>query len=105
MFSPQHTAAAAVNDGLTYPALVIGDAVAQTKKHDQRAPRRARRRAGDPITAMVDDAISDGTGVRVPITWSRHSGSASGTEDALDLARRCVQEWQQFFAHHGLNPS
>ena len=45
-----------------------------------------------------------GGGVRVEVYWSSVSGIA-GTEDALDLARRCVVAWQKFFTQHNLDPS
>ncbi|SPM32231.1 hypothetical protein MRAB57_28, partial [Mycobacterium rhizamassiliense] len=90
---------------LAYPALGIGDGVAQTKKHGVAlgALRQPFGKNQDPITARIGHTHGDGT-VRVDVDWARWTGCASGTEDALDLARRCVQEWKQFFAVHGLNP-
>jgi hypothetical protein len=100
VFGGQRIAKAAVNDVHTYPALVIGDGVAQTEKHRRRRPSHLNP---DPVTARAEDAHGDGTAVCVDIPWSRPSGPM-GIEDALDLARRCVQEWQQFFTLRSLNP-
>jgi hypothetical protein len=83
----------------TDPALKICDGMAQTTKHHTRT---RDRRNPDPITARVS-WFHGGPGVHLDIDWSTASG-ASGTEDALDLARRCVSSWRAFFAAHGLDP-
>jgi hypothetical protein len=54
------------------------------------------------VTARVT-WVHDG-GVRAEIGWTRPSG-ANGTEDALDLARRCVSAWERFFQQHALDPA
>ena len=77
------------------PDLVLCDGMAQTIKHHTRA-------GSDPISAWVARVRSGP--IRVDIEWSRPSG-ASGTEDALDLARRCVVAWEGFFQQRGLDPS
>ena len=81
------------------PDLVICDGMAQTVKHHTRRPQRDP----DPLTARVA-RVHGGGGVRVEIDWSRPSG-ASGTEDALDLARRCVAAWESFFQQNNLDPA
>ena len=79
--------------------LKLCDGMAQTTKHHTRKPTNINP---DPITARIVK-ISSGHGVKAEIGWSSHSGT-SGTEDALDLARRCVAAWRQFFHQYNLNP-
>jgi predicted RNA-binding Zn-ribbon protein involved in translation (DUF1610 family) len=79
--------------------LQLCDGMAQTDKHHTRTAGRDP----DPITARVAWVYS-GSGVRAEIEWSRKSG-ASGTVDALDLARRCTAAWKRFFQRHNLDPA
>jgi hypothetical protein len=80
----------------TDPDLRICDGFAQTDKHHTREGK-------DPITARIIKMQMTPEGARVEVGWSSKSGAA-GTEDALDLARRCVAAWEKFFKHEGLNP-
>jgi hypothetical protein len=73
---------------LSDPRLRLADAVAQTTKHHTRT-------GDDPITARITEIRSAPEGISAKISWSRPSGT-SGAEDALDLARKCVQSWQGF---------
>jgi hypothetical protein len=82
------------------PALELCDAVAQTAKHYTRRQPPGR----DPITAIVVKLHGDEIGNHADIEWTKQSGTGGGV-DALDLAARCVDEWQQFFQHHGLDPN
>jgi hypothetical protein len=68
--------------------LRLADAMAQTTKHHTRT-------GNNPITADVAEVRIGPDGARVRIDWSRTSG-ASGSGDALDLARGCVRSWQRF---------
>jgi hypothetical protein len=43
---------------------------------------------------------ADPSSVQVEICWSE--GTKTGTEDALDLARRCVGAWDAYLERHGL---
>jgi hypothetical protein len=79
-----------------YHALDICDGLVQTTKH------HTRNRRNDPITGKIA-AVHGDNGVSVDIAWSRPSGP-QGTEDALDLAQRCVRDWRQFFTAHNLTP-
>jgi hypothetical protein len=80
--------------------LRLADGIAQTAKHHSRRPSRLNP---DPITARITD-ISTGPGGRdVKIGWSQPSG-AKGSEDALDLARKCVDAWRRFLTGRGLKP-
>ncbi len=79
----------------TDPDLMLCDGLAQTVKHHTRS-------GADPITARIS-WVHGGSGVRVEIAWSTPSG-ATGIEDALALARRCVKSWERFFQQEGLNP-
>ncbi|MGW2720665.1 hypothetical protein [Streptomyces sp. NPDC001492] len=88
----------AMNHVKADPDLKLCDGMAQTTKHHTRA-RSSRQ---DPITARIC-RVHGGQGVRAEIKWSTPSGS-TGTEDALDLARRCKSAWERFFAQHGLTP-
>jgi hypothetical protein len=80
-------------------ALELCDAVAQTAKHHTRRPNPGR----DPITAVVVSLYGDEKGVHADVEWQRQSGA--GVADSLELARRCMDEWRQFFQQHGLNPN
>ena len=84
------------------PALDLCDAVAQTAKHYTRDPSRGRD--SDPITAIVVQLYGDETGIHADIEWTKESG-ADGVADALDLARRCRDEWRGFFQMHDLDPT
>jgi hypothetical protein len=78
------------------PSLRLADAMAQTTKHHTR-----RSGKDDPITARITEIRVGPDGARAQISWSRASG-ANGSEDALDLARRCVKAWRGFFVRRGL---
>jgi hypothetical protein len=78
------------------PSLRLADAMAQTTKHHTR-----RRGKDDPITAHITEIRVGPDGASAQISWSRASG-ANGSEDALDLARRCVKAWRGFFVRRGL---
>ncbi|MFF9806370.1 hypothetical protein ACF1G5_14760 [Streptomyces coeruleorubidus] len=80
----------------TDPDLRLCDGIAQTRKHHT-------REGADPITAKISKVYGGQGGVRAEIEWSRPSG-AQGTEDALDLAQRCVSAWLRFLKHEGLTP-
>ena len=80
------------------PTLEVCDAVAQTAKH------HTRRQGGSRITAIVVKLHGDQTGIHADIEWTNQSGKF-GSDDALKLADRCVEEWRQFFQQHGLNPN
>ena len=51
------------------------------------------------MTARVAVVTTDETGTRVITRWSE--GQTSGTEDALDLARRCVAAWDDYLKQNG----
>lgn len=78
------------------PSLRLADAMAQTTKHHTRRPGKA-----DPITARITEVRVGPDGASAQISWSR-AGGASGSEDALDLARRCVRAWRGFFVRREL---
>lgn len=80
------------------PMLEVCDAVAQTAKH------HTRRQGGSPITAIVVKLRGDQTGIHADIEWRSQSAN-NGSDDALKLADRCVDDWRQFFQQHGLNPN
>lgn len=82
----------------TDPDLMLCDGMAQTIKHHTRSSQRNP----DPLTVRV--AWVHTGPIRVEIEWSRPSG-ATGTEDALGLARRCAAAWQSFFQQHNLDPA
>jgi hypothetical protein len=84
------------------PALDLCDAVAQTAKHYTRDPSRGRD--SDPITAILVQLYGDETVIHADIEWTKESG-ADGVVDALDLARRCRDEWREFFQMHDLDPT
>jgi hypothetical protein len=73
---------------LNDPHLRLADAVAQTTKHHTRM-------GSDPITARITEIRSAPEDLGAMIGWSRPSG-ASGSEDARELARNCVQAWRGF---------
>jgi hypothetical protein len=78
------------------PSLRLADAMAQTTKHHTRT-------GTNPITARVSRLNILPDAADVQIYWTQPSG-ADGTEDALDLARRCAGSWRSFFAREGLRP-
>jgi hypothetical protein len=55
------------------------------------------------MTARIASVAARPTGVEVKLDWAE--GSNSGTEDALDFARRCVVSWEQFLKSKGLSSS
>lgn len=71
------------------PHLLLADAIAQTTKH------HTRHGKDDPITARITEIRSSPVDVHATIGWSRASG-ATGSGDARDLARECVQSWRRF---------
>lgn len=64
-----------------------------TSKHRTRSRPTA-------VSARVRTIRSDENGARGTIEWTE--GSNGGTEDALDLARRCVAAWDCYFKASGL---
>jgi hypothetical protein len=63
----------------------------------------AKHHTRDDPGAMTDRLLSVSarpTGVEVMFEWSK--GSSSGTEDALEFARRCVASWERFLNSKGL---
>jgi hypothetical protein len=68
-------------------ALRICAGMRNTSKH------RIRNRP-TAVTARIKSIRSDENGARGTIEWTE--GSNSGTEDALDLARRCVAAWDGY---------
>jgi hypothetical protein len=78
------------------PHLRLADGLAQTIKHHTRT-------GTDPITARITDITIGPGGRYAKIGWSQPSG-AKGSEDALDLARRCMDAWRRFLAGRGLKP-
>jgi hypothetical protein len=71
------------------PHLRLADAMAQTTKHHT-------RRGSADITARITEIRVGPDGASAKIGWS--GAADSGSEDALDLARRCVIAWQGFLA-------
>jgi hypothetical protein len=69
-----------------------------------------RDKASLDIFWLRDESLQDtgihtdpgGGGVQVWIDWS--DGNRSGTENALDLARRCEAAWAKYIAANGLAP-
>ena len=68
--------------------LELCDGMAQTTKQHSRKPTKVNP---DPTTARVTRVDRD-FGVTAEIAWSSHRGR-TGTDDALDLARRCMAAW------------
>ena len=52
------------------------------------------------MTATITTVGSSDAGNYAIIEWRQRE--ASGTEDALDLARRCVLAWEGYLRSHGL---
>jgi hypothetical protein len=75
------------------PDLSKCEAMASTSKHHKRHPRQ--------VTARVHSITATPTGTQATIRWER--GSNTGTEDALDLARRCVAAWDRYLQRKGLH--
>lgn len=80
--------------------LQVCDAVAQTAKHFARNPSQGR----DPITAVVATLNETGNGPRASLCWTS-AGGRNGQADALELADRCITEWEKFFQQNGLDPN
>jgi hypothetical protein len=74
------------------PDLSKCEAMASTSKHHKRHPQR--------ITARVHTITTPPNGSRATIRWEQ--GPNAGTEDALDLARRCVAAWERYLQRNGL---
>jgi hypothetical protein len=75
------------------PALRICAGIANTSKH------HTRNQAG-AMTARIRSVAADPSSVQVEIGWSE--GKKTGTEDALDLARRCVGAWDDYLKRRRL---
>ena len=73
--------------------LSIGNGVAIGAKHHTRTSPGVRAR-------IKDLGYLDGN-VHATIDWLTVQGN-SGTEDAFDLARRCVAAWESYLKQHGL---
>ncbi len=78
------------------PDLEVCDGFAQASKRNF---RRKRRFSHDPLTAWIERESTDGA---VVIRWENQSGTVTGTDDALALARRCVAAWRGYLTHHGV---
>ena len=76
------------------PALRICEGMANTNKHHS-------RRKATYVTARISSVNSDDKGTQASVSWSQ--GKQSSSDDALDLARRCVAAWQGYMAAKGLN--
>jgi len=81
-----------------HPSLRVSDGFANTDKH--RVRNRVRNQAG-AITAQIRTVTLDTNEIKVVIEWGTH-GSTPHTEDALDLARRCVAAWEEYLKAKGL---
>ncbi|MDX1880127.1 hypothetical protein SBE55_20200 [Mycolicibacterium sp. 141076] len=80
--------------------LQVCDGVAQTAKHFVRNPHPTR----DPITGVVATLNGTANGPRAHLSWTS-AGGRNGQADALDLADRCIAEWEKFFQQNGLDPN
>jgi hypothetical protein len=70
--------------------------IANTTKHHTRS-------RSNEMTARISSIASNPTSVQVMIDWSE--GQNNGTEDALELARRCVNAWERYLvADHLQSP-
>lgn len=69
-------------------------AAANTGKHHTRNNPNA-------LTAKVGSLVTNGNGVDVEVHWSK--GSASGSTEALALARNCVASWDRYLKSKGLS--
>jgi hypothetical protein len=78
------------------PALRICEGMANTNKHHS-------RRKAVYVTARISSVTSDEKGTQAFVGWSQ--GQQSGTEDALDLARRCFAAWEAYLRLNGLQSS
>jgi hypothetical protein len=75
------------------PALRVCAGIANTSKH------RTRNQPG-AMTARIAEVTPDEKGTRAAVDWSQSPNS--GTEDAFDLARRCVVAWDSYLKAIGL---
>lgn len=75
------------------PSLRVCEGIANTEKH------RVRKKSG-AITAKIKGISPGSNGTQVSIEWSQ--GANTYTEDALDLARRCVAAWEGYLVANGL---
>jgi hypothetical protein len=75
------------------PDLSKCEAMASTSKHHRRHSRQ--------MAARVHSITAAPRGARATIRWEQ--GSNSGTEDALDLAHRCVAAWDRYLQIKGLH--
>jgi hypothetical protein len=75
------------------PALRVCEGLANTKKH------RTRRKM-NAMTVVIAEVHYDRTGSRAIVEWTEMQ--RSGSEDALDLARRCVVAWERYLKANGL---
>jgi hypothetical protein len=76
------------------PDLTLCRAAANTGKHHTRSDPKAK-------TAWIESIDWSPTAIEVSVHWS--AGSASGTTDALALARRCVDAWDRMLKSKGLS--
>lgn len=79
-------------------AIKIAADVANTHKHYGRHPRKREARVGNMDSRSESGLIK----VKMRIDW-KDPGGASGSIDALKLAKKAVAEWRAFFKIHGLN--
>lgn len=78
---------------------LAGD-VANTHKHHGRNPGYRTARVGQMDSRQDHGLVR----VTMRIDWEDPAGK-TGSEDALDLARRSVEEWRAFFTTHRLDES
>ena len=80
------------------------DFLAEGKSGQAVAPYRRATEAGDHGAVNHFKVVSGAQGSSARIDWSTPNNGPSGSEDALSLAQRCVNAWEEFFTKHGLNP-
>lgn len=78
------------------PSLRICEGIANTDKHRVRSKKGA-------ITARVQSISPGSSETQVLIEWSQQGLPRKHTEDALDLARRCVDAWEGYLKDKGLH--
>lgn len=75
------------------PSLRICNGMANTTKH-------RIRKYSENMTAKIQSITPDPNRTKVLIKWSQETNT--NTEDALDLARRCVTAWEKYLKDKGL---
>ena len=95
---PRQAATAVVRYAEQQPGLQTARDVANTHKHYGRNPRYREARIGQ-MASRADQGLVK---VTIRIDW-RDPGGATGSKDALDMARTAVAEWRAFFNAHALD--